>query len=53
MQQFAYLGVRIDETQNQGYVLVISQGDSAINVLVIPTDEEIVIARDTYQHFSH
>ena len=53
MQQFAYLGVRIDETQNQANELVISQRDSAINVLVIPTDEEIVIARDTYQHFSH
>lgn len=49
MGNFDYLNVKIDEQQNQANALVISQPDSAVTILVIPTDEEIVIARDVYR----
>lgn len=46
---FGYLGVRIDEEANKkrGEDMVISTPDSKVTVLVIPTNEELVIARDT------
>ena len=37
--------VRIDESQNAAGAAVISSGASSVTVRVIPTDEEIVIAR--------
>ncbi|MBQ7315302.1 MAG: acetate kinase [Clostridia bacterium] len=48
-QQLAFLGVKIDEEKNhmRGCEVDISTPDSKIKVLVIPTDEEMVIARDT------
>ena len=44
-----YLGVHIDSYHNslRGTALEISAPDSRIRVLVIPTNEELVIARDT------
>lgn len=48
-----FLGVKFDEERNEKMVLgkegPISAADSKVNVLVIPTDEEIVIARDTME----
>ena len=46
---FGYLGVRIDEEANKkrGEDIVISTPDSKVKVMVIPTNEELVIARDT------
>lgn len=48
---FAYMGVKIDEEKNKEMVLgkegKISTDDSSIDVFVIPTNEELVIARDT------
>lgn len=41
-----YLGVKIDVEKNQQNSLVINTPDSQVNVLVIPTNEEIIIARD-------
>lgn len=41
---FGWLGVEIDETENKGNATKISSQNSTIDVLVIPTDEEIVIA---------
>lgn len=47
----SYLGVKIDEKLNQemihGKEGLISTPDSAMKVYVIPTNEELVIARDT------
>ena len=45
-----YLGIELDEEQNQkrGEDLVVSRGDTATKVLVIPTNEELAIARETY-----
>lgn len=48
---FSYLGVKIDAKRNEemihGAEGLISTPDSSIAVYVIPTDEELVIARDT------
>jgi len=46
---FGYLGITVDEEANgnRGKEMVISTPDSKVKVLVIPTNEELVIARDT------
>ena len=45
----SYFGIKIDEEKNKkrGEALEISTPDSKIKVLVIPTNEELMIARDT------
>lgn len=45
-----YLGVKLDQEQNKkrGEDLVISTADSNTKILVIPTNEELAIARETY-----
>lgn len=46
----AFMGVKIDETLNdvtRGTETVISTDDSRVKVVVVPTDEELMIARDT------
>ena len=46
-----FLGVRFDDKanlmKNDGTIRVISAKDSKVAVLVIPTNEELVIARET------
>lgn len=45
-----FLGIKIDKEKNdkiRGKEAVISTPDSRVKVVVVPTDEEIVIARDT------
>lgn len=44
-----YLGITIDEKQNnvRGKETIISSEDSGVKVMVIPTNEELMIARDT------
>ena len=46
---FGYLGVKIDDAANskRGEDVMISTPDSKVKVFVIPTNEELVIARDT------
>ncbi|MDD6756795.1 MAG: acetate kinase [bacterium] len=48
-EELACLGVKIDLDKNniRGEVVKISADDSSIEVYVIPTDEELMIARDT------
>lgn len=48
-EQLAPLGVKIDLDLNnkRGEIVKISTDESAISVYVIPTDEELMIARDT------
>jgi len=50
-EKLAFLGVKIDEEKNhiRGKEVEISTPDSKIKVLVIPTDEEMAIARDTLE----
>jgi acetate kinase len=43
----AWLGVRLDPAANLGYGPRISTADSPVSVWVIPTDEELMIARHT------
>ncbi len=44
-----FLGLKIDDSKNdmRGKEEIISTEDSAVKVLVVPTNEELVIARDT------
>ena len=46
-----YFGIRIDETANEkkndGTIHDITAKDSRVKVLIIPTNEELVIARET------
>jgi len=48
-EYFGYLGVKIDAEANskRGEDVMISTPDSKVKVFVIPTNEELVIARDT------
>lgn len=50
-EKLAFLGVKIDEEKNKvrGEEIDIATPDSSIRVLVIPTNEELVIARDTLE----
>ncbi|MGA9265942.1 MAG: acetate/propionate family kinase [Rhodomicrobium sp.] len=45
--KLSWLGVRLDEAANAGRNQLISAPDSAVAVYVIPTDEELMIARHT------
>ena len=49
-EYLGYLGVKLDQEQNKkrGEDLVISTADSNTKILVIPTNEELAIARETY-----
>ena len=44
------LGIKIDNERNnvRGKVALISADDSSVPVYIVPTDEELMIARDTY-----
>jgi len=47
-----FLGVQLDETANQRHskdARFISAPDSRVKVLVVPTNEELIIARDTFR----
>ncbi len=51
LSYLGYLGIRLDEAANagRGEEAVISTADSAVKVCVIPTNEELAIARETVQ----
>ena len=46
-ERIAWLGAMLDPTANQAGKLSISSAKSRIPVLVVPTDEELMIARHT------
>ena len=50
-KNLAYMGVKIDLEKNakRGAEMEISTPDSTVKVFVIPTNEELVIARDTLE----
>jgi acetate kinase len=48
LRPFRYLGLEVDESKNQQKQTVFSTEDSRIYAMTIPTNEELVIARDTY-----
>ena len=49
LKDMDYLGVKMDKERNhvRGKEQILSADDSKVKVVMIPTDEEIVIARDT------
>ena len=51
MRDMEFLGIKIDKEKNRvrGKEIEISTADSKVKVLVVPTNEEIVIARDTLE----
>ncbi len=52
MDYFTYLGIVIDDIKNEENSTIISTPESKVKVLVIPTNEELVIAQDTFQIIS-
>lgn len=51
-EELTYLGLELDPARNEdntGEDRIISTDQSRVSVLVIPTNEELVIARDTYE----
>lgn len=47
-----FMGIKVDEERNRdafGVEAVISAPDSKVTVAVIPTDEELLVAQDTYE----
>ena len=51
IDHLACLGIKLDEEANQvrGEERLITTEDSTVPCYVIPTDEELMIARDTYE----
>lgn len=51
VEALSVLGIKLDEEKNniRGSIQKISTSDSSIKVYVIPTDEELMIARDTFE----
>ena len=52
--KLAFMGVKIDDEKNEfakrnGLEVDISAEDSTIKMLVLPTNEELMIAKDTYE----
>ena len=49
IEKLAYLGIKLDEKNNRvrGETIMISTPDSKVKVYIIPTDEELMIAKDT------
>ena len=50
IEKLACLGIKLDEEANnvRGEFRLISTNDSSVPCYIIPTDEEVMIARDTY-----
>ena len=49
-KKLAFMGIKLDEDKNntRGIEGEISTEDSSIKVYVVPTNEELMIAKDTY-----
>ena len=51
-EKLEFLGVKVDPEKNNGLrgkEAIISTDDSRVTVMVIPTDEEVMIARDVME----
>lgn len=47
-QNLGILGIQLDKQKNEQNQQIISTSDSQVSVMVIPTNEELMIAKDTY-----
>jgi len=50
--ELGYLGVQVDPTRNEEHAPIISTNSSRVVVRVIPTDEDLIIARHTHRLIS-
>ena len=48
LANFGFLGLAVDDARNEANETIISTADSKVMALMIETNEELVIARDTY-----
>lgn len=54
-RDMGFMGIKLDEAKNdhmRGKEMVISTPDSKVTVIVVPTDEELTIAKDTLEILS-
>lgn len=49
LENFGYLGLEIDEAKNKENAAVFSTPNSRVYAMTIRTNEELVIARETYR----
>jgi acetate kinase len=49
LQRLTWLGVDLDAAANEASARLVSTTASRVSVRVIPTDEELMIARSTYR----
>lgn len=51
VDNLGYLGIKLDENKNnfRGEERIISTDESKVKVIVVPTNEELMIAKDTYR----
>ncbi|MCL1965163.1 MAG: acetate kinase [Firmicutes bacterium] len=49
MEDTEFLGIRMDEAKNKARETFISADDSRVKVMIVPTNEELAIARDTLE----
>ena len=49
MQDTEFLGIEMDQAKNKARETFISTDDSRVKVMIVPTDEEMAIARDTLE----
>ena len=51
VDNLGYLGIKLDENKNnfRGEERIISTDDSKVKAIVVPTNEELMIAKDTYK----
>jgi acetate kinase len=47
LKQFGYLGLKLDKKKNKNNEIIITANDSKVKAMVIPTNEELQIARET------
>ncbi|MGE4333006.1 MAG: acetate/propionate family kinase [Macellibacteroides sp.] len=51
-REMEFMGIKLDEAKNdhmRGQEMIISTPDSKVTVMVVPTDEELTIAKDTLE----
>jgi len=49
LKQFGYLGLKLDKKKNENNEVIITAKDSKVVAMVIPTNEELQIARETFE----
>ncbi len=48
LEVFSFAGLKVDKKKNDNKETIFSTDDSKINAMMVPTDEEYMIAKDTY-----